>query len=347
MRPVCFLGRTKILHQSDGLHFISDSLRTQTRKERNPLLKKILLLATGGTIASRETAHGLRPALTAEDMGAAIGSKDGAIDVVDLLALDSTNIAPCHWQIIARRIAECRTDYDSFIITHGTDTMAYTAAALYYILENIDRPVILTGSQRPRGVSGSDAESNLRLAYEAAQRGFAGVAVAFGGRLIHGNAAKKMYSLADDAFRSIGRPEIDLAVPSAPTAPFRLRDALDERVAVIRLYPGMKPITIDAHIASGYRGIILEGYGLGSVPGDDAEESFLPTLDRARTRACTIVLTTQCIYDGADISHYEVGVRAAELGVLTGGTLPIEALYARLMQRLAETPEGEMVKKLL
>ncbi len=309
-------------------------------------MKKILLLATGGTIASRETAHGLRPALTAEDMGAAIGSKDDAIEVVDLLSLDSTNIAPCHWQTIARRIAECRTDYDGFIITHGTDTMAYTAAALYYMLENIDRPVVLTGSQRPLGTDGSDAERNLRLAHKAACSGFAGVCLAFGGRLIHGNAAKKMYSLADDAFCSIGHAEINLTAPSAPTAPFRLRDALDERVAVIRLYPGMKPITIDAHIASGYRGIILEGYGLGSVPGDDAQESFLPTLDRARTRACTIVLTTQCIYDGADITRYEVGVRAAELGALSGGTLPIEALYALLMVLLAETPEGETVKSL-
>ena len=309
-------------------------------------MKKILLLATGGTIASRETEHGLRPALTAEDMRAAIGTTGSTIEVVDLLSLDSTNIAPCHWQIIARKIAELRTNYDGFIITHGTDTLAYTAAALYYMLEHIDRPVILTGSQRPLGLAGSDAESNLRLAYEAACSSFAGVAVAFGGRLIHGNAAKKMYSLADDAFRSIGRPEIDLAAPSAPTAPFRLRDALDERVTVIRLYPGMKPITIDAHIASGYRGIILEGYGLGSVPGDDAEESFLPSLDRAKTRACTIVLTTQCIYDGADITHYEVGVRAAELGALSGGTLPIEALYARLMILLAETPKGETVKSL-
>ena len=309
-------------------------------------MKKILLLATGGTIASRETEHGLRPALTAEDMRAAIGTTGSTIEVVDLLSLDSTNIAPCHWQIIARKIAELRTNYDGFIITHGTDTMAYTAAALYYMLEHIDRPVILTGSQRPLGLAGSDAESNLRLAYEAACSSFAGVAVAFGGRLIHGNAAKKMYSLADDAFRSIGRPEIDLAAPSAPTAPFRLRDALDERVTVIRLYPGMKPITIDAHIASGYRGIILEGYGLGSVPGDDAEESFLPSLDRAKTRACTIVLTTQCIEGGADITHYEVGVRAAELGALSGGTLPIEALYARLMILLAETPKGETVKSL-
>ena len=309
-------------------------------------MKKILLIATGGTIASRETAHGLRPALSGEDMRTAIGAADAAIEVIDLLSLDSTNIAPSHWQMIARRVADVRTDYDGFIITHGTDTMAYTAAALYYMLENIDHPVVLTGSQRPLSRDGSDAEQNLRLAYEAACSNFAGVCVAFGGRLIHGNAAKKMYSLADDAFRSIGRAEIDLSAPSAPSAPFRLHDALDERVAVIRLYPGMKPITIDAHIASGYRGIILEGYGCGSVPGDDAEESFLPSLDRARTRACTVVLTTQCIYDGADLSHYEVGVRAAQLGALAGGSLPIEALYARLMQRLAETPEGETVKSL-
>ena len=309
-------------------------------------MKKILLLATGGTIASRETEHGLRPTLSAGDMRAAIGAKGGVIEVMDLLSIDSTNIAPTHWQTVARRIADVRTDYDGFIITHGTDTMAYTAAALYYMLEHIDRPVVLTGSQRPLGLTGSDAEGNLRLAYEAARSGFAGVCLAFGERLIHGNAAKKMYSLADDAFRSIGRAEIDLSAPSAPSAPFRLHDALDERVAVIRLYPGMKPITIDAHIASGYRGIILEGYGLGSVPGDDAEESFLPSLDRARTRACTIVLTTQCIYDGADLSHYEVGIRAAQLGALAGGSLPIEALYARLMQRLAETPEGETVKSL-
>ena len=309
-------------------------------------MKKILLIATGGTIASRETAHGLRPALSGEDMRTAIGAADAAIEVIDLLSLDSTNIAPSHWQMIARRVADVRTDYDGFIVTHGTDTMAYTAAALYYMLENIDRPVVLTGSQRPLGRDGSDAEQNLRLAYEAACSNFAGVCVAFGGRLIHGNAAKKMYSLADDAFRSIGRAEVDLSAPSAPSAPFRLHDALDERVAVIRLYPGMKPITIDAHIASGYRGIILEGYGCGSVPGDDAEESFLPSLDRARTRACTVVLTTQCIYDGADLSHYEVGVRAAQLDALAGGSLPIEALYARLMQRLAETPEGETVKSL-
>ena len=219
--------------------------------------------------------------------------------------------------------------------------MAYTAAALYYMLEHIDRPVVLTGAQRPLGTAGSDAEANLRLAARAALSGHAGVMIAFGGRIIHGNAAKKIHSLADDAFRSIGRTEIDLdAAPVPLTAPFCLHGTLERRVAVLRLYPGMSPDAVTSCIKAGCRGIIIEGYGLGSVPTGDAEESFLPALQLAHEAGCTVVLTTQCIEGGADIRRYEVGVRAAELGALSGGTLPIEALYALLLQRLAESPAG-------
>ena len=304
-------------------------------------MKKILLIATGGTIASRETEHGLRPALSADDLRAAMGVKDAAVETLDLLSLDSTNIAPPHWEQIARCVADCRQTYDGIIISHGTDTMAYTAAALYYMLEHIDRPVVLTGAQRPLGTAGSDAEANLRLAARAALSGHAGVMIAFGGRIIHGNAAKKIHSLADDAFRSIGRTEIDLdAAPVPPSAPFCLHETLERRVAVLRLYPGMSPDAVTACIKAGCRGIIIEGYGLGSVPTGDAEESFLPALQLAHEAGCTIVLTTQCIEGGADIRRYEVGVRAAELGALSGGTLPIEALYALLLQRLAESPAG-------
>ena len=304
-------------------------------------MKKILLIATGGTIASRETEHGLRPALSADDLRAAMGVKDAAVETLDLLSLDSTNIAPPHWEQIARCVADCRQTYDGIIISHGTDTMAYTAAALYYMLEHIDRPVVLTGAQRPLGTAGSDAEANLRLAARAALSGHAGVMIAFGGRIIHGNAAKKIHSLADDAFRSIGRAEIDLdAAPVQPSAPFCLHETLERRVAVLRLYPGMSPDAVTACIKAGCRGIIIEGYGLGSVPTGDAEASFLPALQLAREAGCTIVLTTQCIEGGADIRRYEVGVRAAELGALSGGTLPIEALYALLLQRLAESPAG-------
>ena len=191
-------------------------------------MKKILLIATGGTIASRETEHGLRPALSADDLRAAMGVKDAAVEALDLLSLDSTNIAPPHWEKIARCVADCRQTYDGIIISHGTDTMAYTAAALYYMLEHIDRPVVLTGAQRPLGTAGSDAEANLRLAARAALSGHAGVMIAFGGRIIHGNAAKKVHSLADDAFRSIGRTEIDLdAAPVPPSAPFCLHETLE------------------------------------------------------------------------------------------------------------------------
>ena len=304
-------------------------------------MKKILLIATGGTIASRETEHGLRPALSADELRVAMGVKDAAVETLDLLSLDSTNIAPPHWEQIARCVADFRQAHDGIIISHGTDTMAYTAAALYYMLEHIDLPVVLTGAQRPLGTAGSDAEANLRLAARAALSGHAGVMIAFGGRIIHGNAAKKIHSLADDAFRSIGRTEIDLdAAPVPPSAPFCLHETLERRVAVLRLYPGMSPDAVTACIKAGCRGIIIEGYGLGSVPTGDAEESFLPALQLAREAGCTIVLTTQCIEGGADIRRYEVGVRAAELGVLSGGTLPIEALYALLLQRLAESPAG-------
>ena len=110
-------------------------------------MKKILLLATGGTIASRATPHGLRPALTAEDMRAAVGAAD-SIEICDLLSLDSTNIAPSHWQTIARKIAAVRTAYDGFIVTHGTDTMAYTAAARWYMLAHMDRPAHSARSDR-------------------------------------------------------------------------------------------------------------------------------------------------------------------------------------------------------
>ena len=304
-------------------------------------MKKILLIATGGTIASRETEHGLRPALSADDLRAAMGLKDAAVETLDLLSLDSTNIAPTHWEQLARCVADCRHTHDGIIISHGTDTMAYTAAALYYMLEHIDRPVVLTGAQRPLGTAGSDAEANLRLAARAALSGHAGVMIAFGGRIIHGNAAKKIHSLADDAFRSIGRTEIDLdAAPVPPSAPFCLHETLERRVAVLRLYPGMSPDPITSCIKAGCRGIIIEGYGLGSVPTGDAEESFLPALQLAHEAGCTVVLTTQCIEGGADIHRYEVGVRAAELGALSGGTRPIEALYALLLQRLAESPAG-------
>ena len=313
-------------------------------------MPKILLITTGGTIASRCGEHGLRPVLMGEELRTAMGAEWDEIEIRDYLSLDSCNIIPAYWEEFAREIDDLRTDYDGFIVTHGTDTMAYTSAALYYMLENLDRPVVLTGSQRPLGVSGSDAEDNLRLAHRVALSGRPGVVLAFGGRVIRGNAAKKLYTVRDDAFRSIGAPEISIDgdtadIQAAPAAPFRLRDVLDERVAVIKLYPGIPPDIVHVYVNAGYRGLNIEGFGSGGVPLIN-EQSLLPALAHAHDCGRTVVLTTQCVYDGADITRYEVGVRAAELGVLSGGTLPVEALYPLLMLRLTETPEGERIKSL-
>jgi len=285
-----------------------------------------------------------------EELRTAMGAEWDEIEIRDYLSLDSCNIIPAYWEEFAREIDDLRTDYDGFIVTHGTDTMAYTSAALYYMLENLDRPVVLTGSQRPLGVSGSDAEDNLRLAHRVALSGRPGVVLAFGGRVIRGNAAKKLYTVRDDAFRSIGAPDISIDgdtadVQAAPAASFHLRDVLDERVAVIKLYPGIPPDIVHVYVNAGYRGLIIEGFGSGGVPLIN-EQSLLPALVYAHDCGRTVVLTTQCVYDGADITRYEVGVRAAELGVLSGGTLPVEALYPLLMLRLTETPEGGRGKRL-
>lgn len=171
--------------------------------------KHICLLATGGTIACEEGADGLRPVLTGEELLRAVPelARCGEIDVIELCSLDSSNLLPMHWQRMAQAIAARCGQYDGFVLTHGTDTMGYTAGALYYMLRGIGVPVALTGSMLPLTAAGTDARANLRGAFAVAASGRAGVYQAFAGRVISGNAVKKVDSTARDAFRSIGRPQ--------------------------------------------------------------------------------------------------------------------------------------------
>ena len=171
--------------------------------------KHICLLATGGTIVCEEGADGLRPVLTGAELLRAVPElvRFGEIDTIELFSLDSSNLLPAHWQRMAQAIAERCGQYDGFVLTHGTDTMGYTAGALYYMLRGIGVPVALTGSMLPLTAAGTDAEANLRGAFAVAASGRAGVYQAFAGRIIAGNAVKKVDSTARDAFRSIGRPQ--------------------------------------------------------------------------------------------------------------------------------------------
>ncbi|MDD6698345.1 MAG: asparaginase [Veillonellaceae bacterium] len=309
--------------------------------------KHICVLATGGTIASRPTPNGLMPALSGEDILAMVPDLRARcdIDCVQLLQLDSTNLQPEHWIRMARAVAERRTQYDAFVITHGTDTMAYSAAALHYMLENIDRPVVLTGSQLPAGVPGTDAEQNLLTAFHAALGGRAGVYIAFGGRVMFGNDARKLCTMQLTAFGNINRPLAGrfaggrltwLAEASAPAGTFRLHDQLDTRVGVLKIVPGLPPKMLEAFVDAGFRAVILEGYGLGGIPDQESPMNFLPAFQYAKDHGCRLVCTTQCTYDGVDMDSYEMGVRAQQLGVEPGGTLTTEALLCKLMIELAE-----------
>jgi len=309
--------------------------------------KHICVLATGGTIASRPTPNGLMPALSGEDILAMVPDLRARcdIDCVQLLQLDSTNLQPEHWIRMARAVAERRTQYDAFVITHGTDTMAYSAAALHYMLENIDRPVVLTGSQLPAGVPGTDAEQNLLTAFHAALGGHAGVYIAFGGRVMFGNDARKLCTMQLTAFGNINRPLAGrfaggrltwLAGPSAQAGAFRLHDQLDTRVGVLKIVPGLPPRMLEAFVDAGFRAVILEGYGLGGIPDQESPMNFLPAFQYAKDHGCRLVCTTQCTYDGVDMDSYEMGVRAQQLGVEPGGTLTTEALLCKLMIELAE-----------
>ena len=309
--------------------------------------KHICVLATGGTIASRPTPNGLMPALSGEDILAMVPDLRARcdIDCVQLLQLDSPNLQPEHWIRMARAVAERRTQYDAFVITHGTDTMAYSAAALHYMLENIDRPVVLTGSQLPAGVPGTDAEQNLLTAFHAALGGRAGVYIAFGGRVMFGNDARKLCTMQLTAFGNINRPLAGrfaggrltwLAEASAPAGTFRLHDQLDTRVGVLKIVPGLPPRMLEAFVDAGFRAVILEGYGLGGIPDQESPMNFLPAFQYAKDHGCRLVCTTQCTYDGVDMDSYEMGVRAQQLGVEPGGTLTTEALLCKLMIELAE-----------
>ena len=328
--------------------------------------KHICLLATGGTIACEKGADGLRPVLTGAELLRAVPelARCGEIDVSELCSLDSSNLLPMHWQRMAQAIAERCGQYDGFVLTHGTDTMGYTAGALYYMLRGIGVPVALTGSMLPLTAAGTDARANLRGAFAVAASGRAGVYQAFAGRVISGNAVKKVDSTARDAFRSIGRPQAGTfaladgaltwqvseeartaaaKMDAGTQAMFAPQFALDERVAVVKLVPGAEPRLLTALADAGYRAVIIEGYGAGGVPTAASPKNFLPAIAALRARGVRIICATQCTTGGVHLDTYEMGVLAARCGAESAGDLPLEALVPKTMLALAQADGAQTV----
>ncbi len=311
------------------------------------------MLATGGTIACEPSEDGLIPRLSGEAMIRLLGEAQlpCAVEVRELMNLDSSNLQPEDWETMARAVAESCDGYDGFVITHGTDTLAYTAAALHQMLKNLAKPVIITGAQLPLSAPGSDGPRNLRDAFFVACEGMPGVFVVFHGSVIEGGRAKKMHTESFAAYASVNAPLAHITSEGVlwkerrplPTAPLELVLGLERMVCVLKLVPGTSPALLDMLVDAGYRGIIIEGFGAGGVP-NDSRGSFLPSIRHAVEKGVVIVCASQCIFDGVDLSRYPIGVLAARLGAISGGDKTVETLTVRLMQALYHCGSPEEVR---
>lgn len=312
-------------------------------------MKQILMLATGGTIACVPSADGLIPALDAAAMLRLVPDLDGLCAIVSrqLLNLDSSNLSPKHWCVIAQAIAENYERYDGFVITHGTDTMAYTAAALSQMLQNCHKPVVLTGAQLPIQKPGSDAADNIYHAFVAACSDLQGVALVFGNQVIHGAAAKKLYTQDFNGFASINRPPLAtinhnhlfwhkkaLHGGGYGEGNFSVNTKLEPKVAVVKIIPGTTPDILDYYLAQGYKGLVIEGFGAGGVPNGD--NNWLPTLEKLLHQGVKIICSTQCLYDGVHLDTYPMGILAQRLGAESAGLATTESSVVKLMLELAK-----------
>ena len=316
---------------------------------------RLLVIGTGGTIASARTERGYKAQLGIDEILERAGIKrhNGlTIDCWDLLNIDSTLIQPEDWIKIGEAIYESLGDYDGIVITHGTDTLAYTSSALSFILRNPPVPVVLTGSMLPITEPDSDAPGNLRTAIKFAMEGTPGIYVAFRNKIMLGTRVSKVHSLGLNAFQSVNYPDIAylrgdkivfrhrLEPPSSETL---FDPALDPDVAYIRLTPGLSPETFLA-IERTVDGIVLEGYGAGGIPYRGRD--LLGAVSKVASKK-PVVMTTQALYGGVDLTRYEVGRRALEAGVIPAGDMTKEATLTKLMWALGHTKNVEDVREIM
>ena len=320
-------------------------------------MKKILLIATGGTIASRPTEDGLAPQLRAGDILDCVPQLRNLcrIDALQLMNIDSTNMSPDCWLKIAACVKENYDQYDGFVITHGTDTMSYTAAGLSYLIQNAAKPIILTGSQKSIYSEDTDARKNLYDAFLAAQdNNFFGVLLVFDGKVILGTRARKMRTKSMNAFSSIDFPELALlregrvlhyVLAEKPTGSPVFYDKLNTRIFVLRLIPGMDP-TILRSLLGWFDALVIESFGVGGLPCYE-QEDFLSAVNAWSNAGRPIVITTQVPHEGSDLTVYQVGARAAGMrGILQAHMMTLESVVAKLMWILPQTGNLDEIKRL-
>ena len=306
--------------------------------------KHILLLTTGGTIACRPGEDGLQPHRSGVmDNQIRQLAEFYDITVEDVLCLDSSNIRPEEWQHIARHIYERRRGFDGIVVSHGTDTMAYTASAVTFMLPGIDIPVVFTGSQLPLGDVLSDGPDNLRTAFAMAASGHPGVFLAFDRKVMLGCRAVKVRASGFSAFESINARYAGIVssqglvtnprvLPNPAGVP-QLLDTISSNVFLLKLTPGLSPDIFDALVAMGYKGIVMEAFGLGGI---NILNQGLNGIRKAVDAGISVVVTTQCLYDSSDLRVYQVGNKLLDMGVIQGRDMTSEAAMTKLMWAIGQ-----------
>lgn len=305
-------------------------------------MKNILMIATGGTIASKRTSGGLVPLMTSEELIRFVPEVNEFcnIDTIQLFCVDSTNIKPSHWTSITQTIEKAYERYDGFVITHGTDTMAYTSAALSYLIQNSIKPIVITGAQKPIDMENTDARQNLHDSFLfASDDRAAGVHIIFGGKVIAGTRARKMRSKSYNAFSSINYPHtaviqdgniIFYIKPEVITKPPVFYHKMNTSVCVLKLIPGMPPDVLQ-YISEHYDAVILESFGVGGIP-DDESTDYLTILEQMLNKNKVVVMATQVIHEGSDMSVYKVGnLLKKRYQLLESYDMTLESTVTKLM----------------
>ena len=322
-------------------------------------MRRILMLATGGTIASKESGHGLSPAITSEEILGYVPAVGGlcSVDAIQLMNLDSTNIGPSHWLEMAAAIRAHYDQYDGFVLTHGTDTMAYTAAALSYLIQDSPKPIVITGSQKSICLHDTDARMNLYNSFlYACDRDSHDVSLVFDGKVILGTRARKERTKSFNAFSSVDYPEIAVIRDGrlirylAPTAysygaePV-FYDKLEDRVLLLTLIPGMGAEAL-RRLRDSYQAVILQSFGVGGLPGGGGG-AFAQAMGEWLEAGKTIVMMTQVPYEGSDMSVYQVGQQVKEkYQLMEAYNMTLEAAATKLMWVLGQTDRPGEVREL-
>ena len=320
-------------------------------------MKKVLMIATGGTIASKDSGQGLTPAITSEEILGyvpAIGELC-QVEAIQLMNLDSTNITPSHWLEMARAVEEHYDEYDGFVITHGTDTMAYTAAALSYLIQYSQKPIVITGSQKSICLENTDARLNLYNSFlYAADDGSHGVSLVFDGKVILGTRARKERTKSFNAFSSVDYPELGVIrdgklIRYLAELEYRTRPVfyhqLEERILLLTLIPGMGADALEA-LRDRYEAVILQSFGVGGLPGG-ASGSLAQAMEAWLEEGKTILMMTQVPYEGSDMTVYQVGYQVKKkYQLIEGYNMTLEAAATKLMWVLGQTRESGQVRQM-